>query len=234
MGVLKRVKRIISANIHHLIESAEEPEAAIEQLLTEMDEGIMNLRKEAARAIAVEKRLARRIEEMRARIQGLNEDSERAVKESNDDLARKLIAERFDEQRVLDELEVQHEKASTVSDAMKVELSSLEKKMEDARRQKETLTARKRSAEAEKSSLSGHQRFVGHPESAASLLARTQTETFSEIEVLEDEVLEMEDETEALREVMKTNPTTEQTLEDAAREEDIDRVLKEIRERLKR
>lgn len=228
MGVLKRVKRIISANIHHLIESAEEPEAAIEQLLTEMDEGIMNLRKEAARAIAVEKRLARRIEEMRARIQGLNEDSERAVKESNDDLARKLLAERFDEQRVLDELEVQHEKASTVSDAMKVELSSLEKKIEDARRQKEALTTRKRSAEAEKSSLSGHR------ESAASLLARTQTETFSEIEALEDEVLEMEDETEALREVMKTKPTTEQTLEDAAREEDIERVLREIRERLQR
>ena len=105
MGFLNRIKRIISANIDHVIENADEPEVMIEQLIGEMDEGIMNLRMETARTIAGEKRLTRRMEDSLAKIRTWKEESERAVLEGNDALARKAIANRLGEERAFADLE---------------------------------------------------------------------------------------------------------------------------------
>lgn len=231
MGFLKRIRQIISANIDHLIENAEEPEIMIEQFIREMDEGIMNLRTEVARAIAAEKRLARRMEDGLVKIRTWQEDSERAVMEGNDALARKAIANRLDEEKALAELEGQHKKALAVSETMKEDLRLLENKIQEARRRKENLVARKRSAQAQKDTLSSNEKLTGASGKTDSLVSKAQRESSFTLETLEDEVLEMEAETEALREVTKSKPQLEQTLEDTEREENIERILHEIKDK---
>ena len=54
MSIFKRIQRIISANINNLIERAEEPEVMLKQLIREMDESIVSLKMEVAKAIAAE------------------------------------------------------------------------------------------------------------------------------------------------------------------------------------
>lgn len=229
MGFLKRIRQIISANIDHLIENAEEPEIMIEQFIREMDEGIMNLRTEVARAIAAEKRLARRMEDGLGKIRTWQEDSERAVMEGNDALARKAIANRLDEEKALAELEGQHKKALAVSETMKEDLRLLENKIQEVRRRKGNLVARKRSAQAQKDILSSNEKLTGASRKTDALVSKAQREGSFASETLEDEVLEMEAETEALREVTKSKPQLEQTLEDTEREENIERILDEIK-----
>lgn len=57
MKTLKRINRIIAANLNHLIEKAEDPEKAVKQLIRQMDANIAGLRMEVAKAIATEKKL---------------------------------------------------------------------------------------------------------------------------------------------------------------------------------
>jgi phage shock protein A len=133
MGMLKRIKQIVSANINHLIEKAEDPERMLKQLIREMDENIINLRMKVAKGIAAEKRLARRTEETKAAVQTWQNNSEAAVAEGDDDLARKAIARRLYQESTLAELQEQHKKALAVSQTMKEHLRLLENKIQERR-----------------------------------------------------------------------------------------------------
>ena len=148
MGIAKRIKRIISANINDLIEKAEDPETMVNQLIREMDESIISLRAEVAKTIATEKRVAHRVEDARKQVRTWQESSEKAVRDGNDDIARKAIAEKLEADRSFAELKNQHKEASDLSRMLKGRLLELEGKTEEARRKKETLVARKRSAQS--------------------------------------------------------------------------------------
>jgi phage shock protein A len=159
MDIITRIKQVVSANIDALIEKAEDPETTIEQIIRDMDKAISDLKMEVARTIATEKRLARRIQESEGKIQSWQEESENAVMEGDDGLARKAIAKRLEEEKVLAELKDQHQRAADVSQTMKDHLRHLEDKTEHAKRQKEILIARKRMADAQKSVMNNSSRL---------------------------------------------------------------------------
>ena len=160
MVILDRIRRIISSNINSLIEKAEDPESLLKELIREMDENIINLRNEIVRSVAGEKRLARRIESTKEKIQTWQANSEKAVQDDNDELARKAIARKIQEEQRMSDLVEHHKRAFESSESMKEQLRILEDKVQDARRRKEILVARKRSAQVEKAMLSATHGFA--------------------------------------------------------------------------
>jgi phage shock protein A len=232
--MLKRIKQIVSANINHLIEKAEDPERMLKQLIREMDENIINLRMKVAKGIAAEKRLARRTEETKAAVQTWQNNSEAAVAEGDDDLARKAIARRLYQESTLAELQEQHKKALAVSQTMKEHLRLLENKIQEARRKKEVLVARKRSAEVQKSVLDTAQKFARISKQTESYLADAAfVDTASSLDSFEDEVVGLETEVEAMREVLNGEPTLDAVFEESKKQEEIEGILREIKKKVR-
>lgn len=234
MNTIGKIKRIISANINHMIEKAEDPEKMVKELIREMDENIINLRLEVARAIAAEKRLARRIEETTIQEKTWRDNSERAVREGNDELARKALQHQFDEEKNLTMLQEQHKRAEATSAVMKEELRLLENKIQEARRKKEILIARKRSAEAQKSLLSTTQKFSHIARETDSLLDRVNLESPVTLRSLEEQILELETESEAQREIMSSDPDLEQMFDKARNDERVEKVLQELKKKMQK
>ena len=61
MGIFKRIKDIIGANINDLLEKFEDPENVIDEMIKEMEESINDIRKQTASAIASSKMTERKI-----------------------------------------------------------------------------------------------------------------------------------------------------------------------------
>jgi phage shock protein A len=216
-----------------MIEKAEDPEKMIKELIREMDESIVELRMEVARAIAAEKRLAHRISETHKKIETWQENSEKAVRDGDDNLARKALERRMQEEKALVMLEEQYQKAKSLSQLMKEDLRKLEDKIQEARRKKEILISRKRSAEAQKSLLKATDKFSSISRDAEHTLSKAQTDAPSALDSMEDEILELETETEALREVMKSTPNLEKTFADAKHKEKVEEELQALKKKIK-
>jgi phage shock protein A len=232
MSIVKRLTRIISANVNVLIEKAEDPESMLTQLIREMDETIITLRNEIAKAITSEKRLGLRVEETKKHILLWQANTEKAVTEGNDDMARKALEKKLEEEKKLPELMAQHKKSLEVSALLKDQLREVENKIQDARRKKELLVARKRSAQAEMAVQSATHDISGILRKSDELLGASAFTSSSALNSLEDEVTRLEIEAEAMREVMKKEPTLEQTFEKSMQDSEVEKQLAELKKKL--
>jgi phage shock protein A len=234
MAMLSRIKRIISANINGLIEKAEDPEILLNELIREMDDNIIKMRNEIVKSIALEKRFARQIENAGKKIRTWEENSEKAIRDGNDDLARKALFRKLQEERMLPELIEQHKKSASASTILKDQLRLLEDKVQDARRRKELLIARKQAARTHQSMLNSTGRFVAAAKKSDALLAEADLPTPGGFESLEDEVLHLETEADALREVMYLEPSLDKVFEQSRTDEKIEHLLQELKEKYRK
>lgn len=234
MAMLTRIKRIISANINGLIEKAEEPETLLNELIREMDDNIIKMRNEIVKSVALEKRFARQIENVQKKVGTWEENSEKAVRDENDELARKALLRKLQEERKLPELIEQHKRSVSAGKILKNQLRLLEDKVQDARRRKELLIARKQYAMTQQSMLNSTGRFIDAAKRSDSLLTEAHVPESGGLGSLENEVLRLETEAEAMREVIPPEPSLEEFFEKSKTDEEVDRQLRKLKEKYKR
>jgi phage shock protein A len=59
MGILERIRTVLKSNINALISKAENPEKMLNQLIIDMNESLVEAKRQVAMAIADEKKLER-------------------------------------------------------------------------------------------------------------------------------------------------------------------------------
>ena len=150
MPIFEKIKRIIKSNLDDILDRAEEPEKMLEQIIQDMQQELKEAKIQVASAIRDQHKLEGQYAE---NMEIANKWEERAIAfvHNGDDLRAKEalkrkrsfseLAESFKEQ-----LDVQRESV----DALKHGLANLESKIEEARRQRALLIARKRRAEAQR------------------------------------------------------------------------------------
>ncbi len=234
MVIISRIKRIISANLNSLVEKAEDPESLIRELIREMDASIIRLRGEVTRSIAAEKRLARQLEGAEKKVRLWQENSEKAVSDKDDDLARKALARKLQEERKCADLEEGHVRAKESCAQLKAQLCQLEDKVQEARRKKELLISRKRSAESRKAMLNATRDFASAARRSDELLADSGLSASDACRSLEDQVVTMETEAEAMGELVIREPSLEAVFEKSKMETEIERQLAALKDKLKK
>ena len=127
MTIFSRLGTLLKSNVNDAISKAEDPEKMLTQMLLDMQQQMVEARKQVAVAIADEKRLAKQQEQERALAVEWEKKAMLAVKANNDDLAQK-----------------------TAVDQLKSALQQLNSKIEEAKRKKNLLVARAKRAEAQK------------------------------------------------------------------------------------
>ena len=111
------------------------------------------------------------------------------------------------------------------------ELRKLEDKIQEVRRRKEILVARKRRAQAQEVMLNASQDFGRISRHADSLLSGT-ADTAVSVESFEAQVADLEDRTAAREELAEATRELEAELAGKEREETVERELVELKRRL--
>jgi phage shock protein A len=185
MSLIQRILRVIRANLNSLIGSAEDPEKILEQTVLEMQENLLELRRGVAQAIAIQKRTER--QEMAA--QSTSEEwyrrAQLALQQGNDTLAREALTKRRVYQETAKALFNQRSEQTDLVDRLKKDMRTLELKISEAKTKKDMYIARARSAEA---SFRLQEMLDGV----------SATSSLSAFERMEDKVLQIEAQSEAM------------------------------------
>src|SRR6185436_15290355 len=150
MGIFARLARLIKANINDLISKSEDPEKVLNQLVEDMAKQLDEAKKQVAVAIADEKRLAKQAEAEMALVAEWKRKAMMAVRAGDDALAKEALARKKEHTATAEQLRDQWQKQKAGVDQLKLALRALSNKIEEAKRKKGLLIARKKRAEAQK------------------------------------------------------------------------------------
>jgi phage shock protein A len=150
MGIFARLAALIKSNLNDLISQAEDPEKMLNQIVIEMANQLIEAKKQVAVAIADEKRLAKQAEGEAAKGAEWERRAMMAIRAGDDALAKEALQRKREHEQLAGTLKEQWAKQKKSVDQLKLALRVLNSKIEEAKRKKQVLIARKRRAEAQK------------------------------------------------------------------------------------
>lgn len=149
MGIFSRLAQLIKSNLNDLISRAEDPEKMLQQVTIEMESQLVEAKKQVAVSIADEKRLAKQAEQEMANAAEWERRAMLAIKAGDDALAKEALARKKEHDGLAASYKEQWQKQKQAVDSLKTALRLLNTKIEEAKRKKNVLIARKKRAEAQ-------------------------------------------------------------------------------------
>lgn len=151
MGFFGRLAQLIKSNLNDLISKSEDPEKMLNQITVDMNQQLIEAKKQVAVAIADEKRLLKQVETETAVAAEWERKAMMAVRAGDENLAKEALLRKKEHDGTAAAFKDQWEKQKHATENLKTALRALNHKIEEAKRKKNVLVARKRRAEAMKS-----------------------------------------------------------------------------------
>ncbi|MEC9398412.1 MAG: PspA/IM30 family protein [Myxococcota bacterium] len=149
MGIFGRLGTLLKANINDVISKAEDPEKILNQLILDMKDQLIEAKKQVAVAIADEKRLKKQLDNELHMAREWEKKAMMAVRAGRDDLAKEALRRKGEHDQLASEFQGQWEAQKAAADKLRESLRQLNNKIEEAKRKKNLLIARKKRAEAQ-------------------------------------------------------------------------------------
>lgn len=227
MSVFGRISKLISANINNLLDQAEDPELMVKQLIRDMEESIIELRRETVRAVARQKQLEKQIQAAGDLAHELEQKAGLALRKEDEGLARQALGRKLHTERTREALTRELEGAASIADRLKADLARLEDQAQVARRKRDELIRRKRAAESQLRSQEAARRSAETLNTATESISRL-GQAGQAFESYAEQISQMEAEAEAAHEVLDSAIERELDLqkltEDNAIEEELERL----------
>jgi phage shock protein A len=142
MGIFDRMGKVIQSNLNALLDKAEDDKKLVELNLDEMDEQIKAGHKEVVSALAADKQLSKKCDDLRADVQRWDHRAELALKSGDEALAREALKQK---KRTAGELELTERARSEQQAAalkMKDDLERMKQKLAELKMKRGTIVAR--------------------------------------------------------------------------------------------
>lgn len=149
MGILERISSLIKANINEMLDEAEDPEKMLNQLIRDMEDGYREAREQVINAMADQKRLEKKFLANLNLAKEWGHRAEVAVQSGNEDLARKALKKAQDYEELSNDLKLALDKQENSVADLRVQLTALQAKIEEAKQKRGVLVARHRRLQAE-------------------------------------------------------------------------------------
>jgi phage shock protein A len=142
VGIFDRMGKVIQSNLNALLDKAEDDKKLIELNLDEMDGQIKAGHQEVIQAVAAEKQLRKRADDLRTEVERWDKRAELALKSGDETLAREALKQK---KRVSAEAEAAEKARAEQRNAalrMKDELERMKEKLAALKMRKGTIIAR--------------------------------------------------------------------------------------------
>jgi phage shock protein A len=148
MGFFRRLGNIVSANLNDLLDRCENPEKLLQQATRGMEASLRSALAGAAKVIAHEHVLARRLTETEAAAVAWRRQAESAVAAGDDAAARLALRGQRECQERGAALAAERHEAQAMSRLLRRQLDELRRRLHEARRRRDMLIARSRATQA--------------------------------------------------------------------------------------
>src|SRR5690625_2830869 len=142
----KRMKTVVSSELNAMIDRAEDPVKMLDQFLRDMGEDIREAEAAVAKQIANEKMLKRKVNDAQAMVDKRQEQAEKAVEAGNDDLARRTLQDKKEQEKTLATLTESWEQAKADVESLREKLDEMKREYQEMKLRKDSLKARAESA----------------------------------------------------------------------------------------
>jgi phage shock protein A len=150
MGIFSRLGTLIKSNLNELISRAEDPQKMLNQIVLDMQNQLVEAKKQVAVSIADEKRLRKQLDEQGELSKEWERKAMMAVRAGDDVLAKEALRRKQEHENQVVEFGKQWELQKQAVDKLKDQLRTLNDKIEEAKRKKNILIARQKRAEAQR------------------------------------------------------------------------------------
>lgn len=171
-----------------LVSAAEDPEKILEQSVNDMQEDLVKMKQTSASVIASRKQMEKKFEQAQTSADDWYRRAQLALQKGEEELAREALKKRRSYQEAADSFKSQLEYQVKAVDSLVANTRQLENKLAEAKSKKDTLKARAQSAKASKQV----NEMVGSLSTSSAVSA---------FEKMEEKVMNMEAESEAIGQI---------------------------------
>ncbi|GLV65031.1 protein LiaH [Bacillus mycoides] len=173
MGILKRIKNIVVADVHQTLDKVENPVSMLKQYLRETEQQITKAQKALAHQYYLEKKYEALISETDALIAKRTRQAELAVSREEDQMAQLALQEKIVNEKKAELYRKQYEITKEQTATLYEQIDKLQKKYGELQYKELVLVSRLNAARAIKESNTAIDSF--HTESAAKGFARIES-----------------------------------------------------------
>ncbi|MFJ8218906.1 PspA/IM30 family protein [Bacillus cereus] len=217
MGILKRIKSIVVADVHQTLDKIENPVSMLKQYLRETEQQITKAEKALSHQYYVEKKYEALISETDALIAKRTRQAELAVSREEDHMAQLALQEKIVNEKKAELYRQQYEITKEQTATLYEQIDKLQKKYGELQYKELVLTSRLNAAQAIKESNRAIDSF--HTESTAKGFAR-----------IESYVQKLEAETAASNYFYNMKSPNQQEVLDQNLQEEVQRELGKLKE----
>lgn len=146
MNVLTRISDIIHANLHSMVERAQDPHKLLQLMMQQIDEALAEGRTVCAQHLAEQKHISRQQRNLTTQMQRWQEKAELALSHDNEALARSALAHKHGLAQRYEQLRQQHTHHAGQLAALDTDLSQLQQKRSEAMAKARQLASREQVA----------------------------------------------------------------------------------------
>jgi phage shock protein A len=214
MGIFTRFTDIVSSNINSMLDKAEDPEKMIKLMIHEMEDTLIELKSSCAGVIAGRKKIERKFEAMREKVNLWSERAALAVEKGRDDLAREALMEKRRFSESTEALENELVNFKDIFKQYQEDILELEEKLKSAKEKKRILVQR-------------HKRATGKKRAHSEIRRSDSADTMARFDKLESRIEQMEAEADLVN--MPKKPSVTDEFEDLAIDDEIEKELANIK-----
>lgn len=149
MGLLDRMRDLVSANLNAMLDRAEDPEKMVNQYLRDLSENQYEAKTRVAAAMADETKLHNKMVQFQAEADQWQSKAEAALRAGDEDLARQALARKLQSQKLADQYKQQYESQDQQVEELQNALVKLEARIAEAKSKRDLIIAKRNRAETQ-------------------------------------------------------------------------------------
>ena len=149
MGLLDRMRDLVSANLNAMLDRAEDPEKMVNEYIRQLNDNLYEAKTSVASAMADETKLHNKMVQFQAEADQWQTKAEAALRANDEELARAALSRKVQSQKLADSYKQQYESQDQQVEELQSALVKLEQRLTEAKSRRDLLIAKRNRAETQ-------------------------------------------------------------------------------------